>query len=229
MCPLNFLVVDDHEVVRIGMREYLTNRYKDALIYEAKDANQAFMLASLCHMHIALVDYRLPGLDGLDVTRSLLEMTPSMRIVVFSGSDQDNIATLALQAGAETYIPKHLGFEALDRALSLVVDGWLSSVQARRSFIFGGGDFQVQGKKFSRGQIFDLNYKNKPDLRNYKSLTLRQQEVLFFVGEGKTNKEIAKILNISTGTVKNHVSAILDALCAKNRTHATIVAKSILS
>lgn len=228
MCPLNFLVVDDHEVVRIGMREYLTGHYQDALIYEAKDANQALMLASLCHMHIALVDYRLPGLDGLYVTKRLLEMTPSMRIVVFSGSDQDDIATLALQAGAEAYIPKDLGLEAFDRALSLVVNGWLSSVEAKRNFIFGGGDFQVQGKKFSRGQICDLNYKNGFDLKSYKSLTLRQQEVLFFVGEGKTNKEIARILNISTGTVKNHVSAILEALCAKNRTHATIVAKSIL-
>ena len=165
MCPLNFLVVDDHEVVRIGMREYLTGHYQDALIYEAKDANQALMLASLCHMHIALVDYRLPGLDGLYVTKRLLEMTPSMRIVVFSGSDQDDIATLALQAGAEAYIPKDLGLEAFDRALSLVVNGWLSSVEAKRNFIFGGGDFQVQGKKPNAcndsGQVyFGLNEMN---------------------------------------------------------------------
>ena len=192
MSLLNFLVVDDHEVVRIGLREYLTNRYRNALIYEAKDANQALMLASLCRINVALVDYGLPGLDGLYVTKRLLEMTPSMRVIVVSGSDRSEIATLALQAGAETYIPKRLGFEAFDQAVSLVVNAWLSSVQAKRRLIFGGGELEVQGKKFSRGQLCDLNAKGKSDLKNYKSLTLRQQEVLFFVSEGKTNKEIAE-------------------------------------
>jgi len=208
---LRVLVVDDHPLIREALRQVLKALDREIDLIEAAGAAEGLAAAAQNEkLDVILLDLALPGTDGFDVLRELRERYPSFPVVVLSASDQSEIVMRALDAGAMGFIPKTSSNEVLLGALRLVLSGGVylppevlrhspTSVLAARPAVAASG----------------VGYR---DL----GLTERQAQVLALVVQGKPNKIICRELNIAEGTVKIHVTSILNALGVSNRTQAVI-------
>lgn len=198
--PRAILIVDDHELLRLGVRALMQSQarppFGDAVeVFEAATLADALAIYGAAQDRIGLVllDLALPDTDRLSGLAAFRDCYPTARIVVLSGTDDTSLAQEALASGACSFLPKSAD-------LHEVV-----------SFIRACGPFGVEGA----GSLPVVsNAANEyvpqaPNGRAWPQLTPRQMQVLQWVLEGKANKEIARIANLSEGTVKNHVSTIL--------------------
>lgn len=204
---MKILVVDDHPLIREALR--LVLKGLDAAMYLLEAANRDSALAiSSEHPDLSLIllDLTLPGANEFDLLRELREQYPAVPVVVLSASDQADVVTSALDAGAMGFIPKSSPNEVLVGALRLVLSGgvYLPPTVLRQPAGPGAGA--------------------RPPGRGYRDLGLteRQAQVLALLIQGKPNKLICRELNLAEGTVKIHITAILKALKVANRTQAVI-------
>lgn len=204
---IRILIVDDHPVVRDGLLAMLTTQRDFSVVAQAAEGSEAVLKAQKHLPDVVLLDLEMPGMDGVEVLRRLRSTLPETNAIIFTAFDTDDRIVTAIQAGARGYFLKGSPREDLFHAIRVAAKGasLLSPLSATR---LSG---QISGRE-----------KGVP--APYASLTVREQDVLVELAQGKTNKDIAAGLFITERTVKFHVSAILNKLGASNRTEAVKLA-----
>jgi DNA-binding NarL/FixJ family response regulator len=193
---ISVLIVDDHPVVRQGLRALLEVQDDMTVAGEAGDGPAAISLAESLRPDIVLLDLKLPGMDGVAVLRPL--RAAGLRVLVLTSATEPSAAAAAVRAGAAGVVYKDIDPAALVRAIRSVHDGnMLLAPEALGSLI--------------RGSRAD-------------TLTAREREVLAGIADGRSNREIARLLRVSEKTVKAHVSAVLAKLGVQDRTQAAVYA-----
>jgi DNA-binding NarL/FixJ family response regulator len=193
---ISVLIVDDHPVVRQGLRALLEVQDDMTVAGEAGDGPAAISLAESLRPDIVLLDLKLPGMDGVAVLRPL--RAAGLRVLVLTSATEASAAAAAVRAGAAGVVYKDIDPAALVRAIRSVHDGnMLLAPEALGSLV--------------RGSRAD-------------TLTAREREVLAGIADGKSNREIARLLRVSEKTVKAHVSAVLAKLGVQDRTQAAVYA-----
>jgi DNA-binding NarL/FixJ family response regulator len=210
---MKLLVVDDHPLFREGLRSVLDALGSDVKVTEARDFSEALTaLQPGADFDLILLDLRIPGMDDISGIEQLRDRAPDVPVVVVSALEDRRVVAEAFQHGAIGYIPKTSNSEVMINALKLVLAGgkYLPPIMAG-AYDTGLGTGSGDGAKGS----------------DMPRLTRRQRDVLALIGHGKSNKEIADTLGLAEGTVKIHVTAILKALKASNRTQAAIAAANM--
>jgi len=197
------LVVDDHLVVRKGVRALLMDADGIAVVGEAADDLEAVAEARRLEPQVILMDLKLPRLDGVEAIREILAEQPNVGIVVLTGADADEQVLSAVEAGALGYLAKTAERESFLQAIARVARGelWLPPRLTRKLL---------------------SHLKPRPSLGPEEPLTSRETSVLNLLAKGRTNQQIASELSIAEATVRTHVSHILDKLGASNRVEAAL-------
>lgn len=190
------LVVDDHPLYREGMVSALRARLPELEVLGASSAEEGLtVLERNPETDLVLIDLRLPGMDGFGALAEYAARFPTVSRILISGQEGADLVHRAFDAGASGFIPKSMSVEEVASAILRVLDGGVFVPEPDRLPADRGG------------------------------LTLRQLEVLRLLGEGYTNKEIARALEISERTAKAHVAAIFETLGTDNRTQAVVAAQ----
>jgi len=205
--PITVMIVDDHEMVRNGAKGYLEAQSGISVVAEAESGIDAVHLAREYIPDVVLMDLVMPGMDGVEATRKVKDISPRTQIIILTSFHEDEHIFPALQAGAISYLLKDVKARELVEAVHRAAKGEATlhpRVAARLI------------KQFSHGE---------PDRSNlFSELTERENEVLRLIARGFTNQKIADELVISIGTVKGHVSNILSKLHLADRTQAAVFA-----
>ena len=200
--PISVLIVDDHPVVRRGLRVLLEVQEGIEVAGEAGDGDTALALAAKHTPDLILLDLKLPGMDGIAVLGALKARDSAARVLVLTSATEPALASLALRSGAAGVIYKDVDPDALVRAIRSVHDGYLLlASEAARTLV----------RPASPGAGLD-------------ALTSREREVLAELTHGRSNREIARALRIAEKTVKAHVSSVLAKLGVQDRTQAALLA-----
>jgi DNA-binding NarL/FixJ family response regulator len=211
--PIRVLVADDHTVVRSGFHRLLDAQPGVEVIGEASNGRQAVAESRRLRPDVVLMDIRMPGLDGIEATRELTRSELSTRVVILTTYDLDEYVFDALRAGACGFLLKHASEEEVVAAVRAAAAGdVLLAPSVTRRLV----------EEFARNRPPRLR-----DAAELGSLTEREREVLGLVAHGFSNAEIARQLSVSEGTVKSHVSHLLDKLDLRDRVHAVILAYEI--
>lgn len=212
---MRVLLCDDHAVFREGLKATLAPLGAELL--EASDAESALaVLAQDDDLDVVMLDLAMPGIDGWTALRRLREEHPHVPVVIVSASEGAGAVRRALDDGAAGFIPKSSSPAVFRSALQLVLEGSLYLPPA----LLAQGDGQTDGLAArDSGTAPEKRAENRP----VPSLTARQREILVVLSRGLTNAEIASVLGIAEGTVKAHVSAILQVVDVSNRTEAALV------
>ena len=193
------LIVDDHEVVREGLRLSLSRAAHIRVVGEASDGASAVALTERRRPNVVIMDVRMPGMDGLQATREINEKVPETSVLLFTAHNERSLLGRGLEAGAKGYILKEAPHQTLLRAIEKVAEG--------------------EGYVDPALMPTFLNSRDKEDM-----LTAREREILQLLADGMSNVEVATRLFISQETVKSHVRHILAKLEADTRTHAVAIA-----
>src|SRR5882757_5947646 len=193
------LIVDDHEVVREGLRLSLSRASHIRVIGEASDGASAVELAVRRKPDVVIMDVRMPGMDGLEATKLLLEQAPESKVLIFTAFSERSLLSRGLESGAKGYVLKEAPHQTLVRAIEKV----------------------AQGEGYVDPALMPafLSGKESTDM-----LTTREREILQLLADGMSNADVAARLFISQETVKSHVRHILTKLEADTRTHAVAIA-----
>jgi NarL family two-component system response regulator LiaR len=203
---ISVLIVDDHAVVRQGLRAFLESEGDIEVIGEASDGAEAVHKVQEFLPDVVLMDLVMPGMDGITAIRRLREVSPTTPVLVLTSFSENEKVFPSIKAGAMGYLLKDVPAEDLGRAISCVAHGeFLLHPEIARKVL----------------EEFSTLCPETPPLTR---LTLREIEVLTLVAKGYSNKEIARDLKISVKTVKTHVSNILSKLHMMDRTQAALYA-----
>ncbi|MFB2771769.1 response regulator [Pelatocladus sp. BLCC-F211] len=213
---IKVLLVDDQNLIRQGLKALLELEPDLEIVGEAENGESAIHLIEQLYPDVILMDIRMPIMDGVAATREIHKRFPSIQILVLTTFDNDEYVTAALQNGAMGYLLKDTPSEELAVAIRAVYKGYTQ---------LGPGIVKKLLTQFPR--VVPNN--SSPPPPSLTELTPREKEVLRLIATGATNKEIAQKLYISEGTVKNHVTNILNRLNLRDRTQAAIFANSFLS
>lgn len=198
------LVADDHEIVREGLSTLFSEETDFSVVGEAKNGEEAVALALDLSPDVVLMDLMMPRLDGIEATRRILAQAPGVHVLVLTSFADEPHVRRAIAAGAHGFLLKDVLKEELLRSIRAVAEGRPAlHAEAQRHLmrrVAGGGRPVAE------------------------ELTERELAVLQLIGRGRSNKEIAKALHLSEGTVKGHVSAVLGKLGVEDRTQAALFA-----
>ncbi len=202
------LVVDDHEIVRLGLRTLLSNQPDFTVVDEAGSAEEAVEKAVLHNPDVVVMDIRMPGKNGIDACREIKRRLPEVHVLMLTSFAEDEMLFEAIEAGAAGYVLKQGGGEDLVRAVRRV----------------GSGDALLDPAVTQRVLERVRAAGRQEQAASFKDLTEQELKVLGLVSQGHTNKEIAKELFLGEGTVRNYVSSILSKLDLTNRAEAAAYA-----
>jgi DNA-binding NarL/FixJ family response regulator len=213
--PIRVIIVDDHDIVREGLRRILDKRDDIEVVGEAVSAEEGVDLIKMHHPDISLVDIQLPGMSGIELTAEAKKINPDGEIVVLTMFDDREIAQQAIRAGAIGYVLKANANQQLLDAIDAAYKGEsLISPSVARKLV------EVLAAMPEPKEPLDKDKLPEP----YNQLTKREMEVLREIAENKSNREVADDLFISEHTVKAHVKAIFRKLQIDDRTQAVIMA-----
>ncbi len=204
---ISVMIVDDHEVVRKGIRAYLESTSQFKVVGEASSGQEAIQRVVDLVPDVILMDLMMPGMDGIQATRQIKKLSPRSQIVVLTSFHEDSHIFPALRAGANSYILKDVKMEDLAEALQRA---------ARREVTF----HPLVAERLLRS----VRHEDSAEEMLYAELTERELEVLKLIANAQTNSQIAEQLVISEYTVKGHVSNILSKLHLMDRTQAAVYA-----
>jgi two-component system NarL family response regulator len=190
-------IVDDHSVVRIGMKYVIMTDREFKFVGEADDGAEAVSLVEKVHPDILLLDVRMPGTGGIAALKSVREKFPDQKVVMLTMSDAEEDVYQAITLGARGYVIKDNSPVNIIGALKKVMAGELAVSDTVRS--------AYEARKSERG------------------LTEREKEILVLVSKGCSNAEIGNILHLSPNTVKNHLKNLFEALGAADRAEAVAI------
>ncbi len=203
--PIRILIVDDHAVVRQGLKMFLGLDPELEIIGEAVDGKQALHMARELNPDVILMDLLMPVMDGIQATAAVRAELPDTEVIALTSVLEDSSVVGAIRAGAIGYLLKDTQSDELIRAIKAAADG------------------QVQLSPRAAARL--MREVRTPE--NPETLTERETDVLRLLAEGKANKEIAHELSIGEKTVKTHVSNILSKLNVSSRTQAALYAARI--
>jgi DNA-binding NarL/FixJ family response regulator len=203
--PIRLLIADDHPVFRQGLRVMLESAGEFEVMGEAADGDEAVARALELKPDVVLMDLRMPGLNGIDATRKILEESPSMGVLVLTMFEDDDSVFAAMRAGARGYLLKGSEQEEVQRAIRSVASG---------EAIFGP---DIANRLIA--------YFSSANTAAFPELTDREREVLELIAQGKNNQAIASELVLSLKTVRNHVSNVFNKLRVTDRAGAIVKAR----
>jgi DNA-binding NarL/FixJ family response regulator len=198
MNPIRIVVVDDHFIVREGLRSLIERQPDFIFAGQAANGAEAIQVHEKLKPDIMIIDLGLPVLSGVEAIRAIRAATPDARILVLSNFEGDEDIHASFEAGASGYILKHRSGEQIVPAIRALMEAkqWIPAEIAR----------QLKARKF------------------VETLTLREREIVLCIAKGEANKQISTSLGITEETVKSHVKNILSKLQAKDRTEAVTLA-----
>lgn len=215
---INVLLVEDHELYRMGLSMLLDKAEDINLVAEASDGLEGVKKAREFSPDVILMDIGLPNMDGIEATQRIKDFLPDTKILIFTSRDSEHDVFESFKAGADGYIMKGASPEQTISAIKAVNDGigWIDSAIAKMVFSKLQGVSTIK----SSSSVIDMDKKGK----NSYGLTERELDVLSLMVDGLTNPQIADKLVITKATAKAHVHSILQKLCAASRTQATVLA-----
>lgn len=214
---ITLIIVDDHPVFRQGLRNIFATEDDIQVLAEGANGEQAIQLVHTLQPDVLLLDINLPGINGLQVTSRLKGEHSPTAIVLLTAYDDTEQILHAMRSGGAAYCPKDIEPEALIDVIRRVARGF---------FVVGALTFDEEGLKtwLNAGvEAATGPYMVDPN-EHFVPLSPREMEILRFVTQGKSNKEIAQSLGISHQTVKNHMTSILKKLDVRDRTQAAVYA-----
>ena len=212
---INTLLVEDHELYRMGLSMLLDKAEGITLVAESADGLDGIKKAREFSPDVILMDIGLPNIDGIEATQRIKEFNPDVKILIFTSRDSENDVFEAFKAGADGYIMKGATPEQTISAIKSVYEG------------VGWIDPSIAKMVFSNLQKPSANVVTEPETKksgNSYGLTERELDVLELMVEGLSNPQIADKLVITKATAKAHVHSILQKLCVSSRTQATVTA-----
>lgn len=208
MKRLRILLVDDHEVVRLGLKTLLERHPDFEVVAEAGTAAEAVAKALAFQPDVVVMDIRLPGESGIDACRQITEKLPDAKVIMLTSYAEDEMLFAAIRAGAAGYVLKQIGGDELIRAIETV----------------GRGEALIAPSLIKRVLAEMRRAAQREEAAAFADLTMQERQVLALIAEGKTNREIAQALFLGEGTVRNYVSSILSKLNVSNRAEAAAYA-----
>jgi DNA-binding NarL/FixJ family response regulator len=196
---LRILLADDHEIVRRGLCSLLQKHEGWEVCGEASDGREAISMAQELKPDVVIVDIGMPHLNGLDTTRQLLQIDPNFKVIVLTITDSDQVIREALNAGARGFVLKS------DAARDLVAA--VEALQGKRMFFTSRVNDLVLAGFLEKGHA-----SSRSEAPSLPILTAREREVTQLLAEGKSSKEVASLLGLSTKTVETHRSNIMRKL-----------------
>ena len=204
MKPISVLIVDDHEVVRVGLQAVLSRQDSIEVVGEAGTVTEAVVESCRLKPDVVLMDVRLPDGSGVDACRAIRDSCPATRVLFLSSYEDDEAVLAAVIGGASGYLLKHVNAEGLLRAIHAVAQG--------QSIL----DPAITQPLLTRMRL----QKEEASEPHRTTLSTQQERVLALVAEGKTNKEIGVSLVLSDKTVKNYIRFIFQKLKVTRRAQA---------
>ncbi|HMR99988.1 MAG TPA: response regulator transcription factor [Anaerolineales bacterium] len=202
------LLVDDHEVVRVGLRSLLERHQQFDVVGEAGSAREAIQKTDVLKPDVVVMDIRLPGTSGIEACEQIVTKHPKVKVIMLTSYAEDEMLFSAIRAGASGYVLKQIGSDDLVKALEAVGRGEALLDPAVTQRVFQEVRRAVKNEEASA----------------FSHLSQQEKHVLLLVSEGRTNREIAKQLFLGEGTVRNYVSSILSKLNVNNRAEAAAYA-----
>ena len=207
MQRIRVLIVDDHAVVRQGLRTFMESEGDIEVVGEAANGEEAVRQAQELSPDVILMDLVMPGMDGIVATQKINEVRPNSRVLALTSFSEDDKVFPAIKAGAKGYLLKDVPAEDLGRAIRSL---------ARGEFLLDSG--------IADRVLDEFRFPARQEEPGLMDLTSRELEVLVLIARGLSNKEIASDLGISIKTVKTHVGNILSKLHMTDRTQAALYA-----
>ncbi|SER27454.1 two component transcriptional regulator, LuxR family [Gracilibacillus ureilyticus] len=205
---IKILLAEDQAIVRQGIKMMLETDPILKVTGEAKNGREALQLREQNYYDLAILDIRMPEVDGLQAAKELLSRFPEMKVLILTTFNDEEYAIQALKLGVHGYLLKDAEASQLIHSIKDCLAGGL----------------QLPGE-VAKKVVPHLLERNEPMKNQHTiSLTKRETDILCLLGEGKSNKEIAELLALSIGTVKNHISQLLDKLQLRDRTQLAIYA-----
>ena len=208
---IRVMLVDDHALIRDGLRAVLAKMPEVDIAGEAVTGEDAVAKAEALQPDVILMDIQMPGLNGIEATQRILRTSPHIGVIIITMFEDDDLVFAAMRAGARGYVLKEAEDEEITRAVRAVANGEANFSPAIAARLIGF--FRNLGTTaLAKSQIFP-------------ELTEREREVLGLIAKGQGNSEIAQRLGISLKTVRNHVSNIFDKLQVATRAQAIVRAR----
>ncbi len=216
MKPITIVVIDDHPIFRQGIVDTLSIESDILVVGEASSGEQGLALIRAHRPKVAIVDVNLPGMNGHQITKTIVEEKIPTRVILLTAYDDMEQKIHAMRAGASAYCVKDIEPQRFINIIRKVNSG---------KYVVGEDVFDQAGLMRWLIPLTEtaLGLYGDPG-EPYMPLSTREMEVLSYLTKGMSNKEIARLLGISHQTVKNHVTSILRKLCVEDRTQAVIYA-----
>jgi len=208
MAHLRIMLVDDHEVVRLGLKALIERHQGFEVVAEASAAHEAIQKAIAQEPDIVLMDIRLVGGSGIEACQEINDQLPDTKVIMLTSYAEDEMLFSAIRAGAVGYVLKQISSEALINTIEAAARGEAMLDPSLTQRIFTEVRRAIQ----------------QEEVAAFTDLTPQEMQVLAAIVEGKTNREIANALFLSEGTVRNYVSSILSKLGVANRAEAAAYA-----
>lgn len=210
---INVLIVDDRALIREGLNMMLSLYEEIKVVGEATNGKEAIEVIGKDEVvvDVILMDIRMPLMDGVEATRIIKEKYPHIKIIILTTFNEDEYIFQGLNNGADGYVLKDVSSKELVDSIKSVYEG---------DILFHG----AVAKTIAAAIKVHNTIQNKEDM--FKDLTPREMEIAKLIGQGKSNREISQTLYITVGTVKNHITKILDKLDLRDRTQLAILFKT---
>jgi DNA-binding NarL/FixJ family response regulator len=208
MKSLRILLVDDHDVVRMGLNALLSRQDGFEIVAEASNAEQAKRYALHYNPDVIVMDVRLPGKSGIQATQEIKKLMPAIKIIILTSYGDEDLLFDAIRAGANGYVLKQIGSDDLIRALNTIEQG--------NSLL----DPKLTQTLFKR--VREVQHQSEWNI--FSNLTEHELQILGLLTTGKSNKQIADCLNLAHGTVRNYVSSLMHKIGVGNRAEAVVLA-----
>ena len=209
MAKQRIVLVDDHEVVRLGLKSLLERHPQFEVVGEAGSARDALEQVAATEPDVVVMDIRLPGTSGIEACEQIVDQYPNTKVIMLTSYAEDEMLFSAIRAGASGYVLKQIASEELVKAIEAVGRGEALLDPAVTQRVFQEVRRAVKEEEASA----------------FAHLSQQEKHVLLLVSEGKTNREIAKNLFLGEGTVRNYLSTAIGKIGARNRVEAWRIAR----
>lgn len=219
---IKVLLVDDQTLIRQGIRLLLELEPDIQVVGQAADGRAALVQVEALHPDVVLMDVRMPEMDGLAATRALSASHPEVKVIILTTFEDDETVFEGLKAGASGYLLKDISSEEMAQAVRKVAAGE-ALIQSRLT-----RKVLAEFSRLATATDQQSSLKSGPGAETLTvALTERELQVLQALAHGLSNREIANSLVITEGTVKNHVSSLIDKLGVRDRTQAVLKAQEL--
>jgi two-component system response regulator DevR len=202
------LLVDDHEVVRLGLKALIERQPDMEVVAEADNSARAVALAVAHQPDVVVMDIRLGNGSGIDACREIMAQLPATKVIMLTSYAEDDVLFAAIEAGAAGYVLKQAGGQDVVRALQAVAEGQALLDPALTTRVF------ARVRRAAHNE----------EAAAFAMLSEQEQRVLALIASGQTNRQIAQALHLGEGTVRNYVSTVLGKLAVANRAEAAAYA-----